>query len=56
MGVMSRSDLVLCRRYVFPLQTSCGMEFLASSGRCAECGINHSSPTFTDMKDIEFVE
>jgi len=29
---------------------------LASSGRCAECGINHSSPTFTDMKDIEFVE
>jgi len=56
MGVMSRSELVMCRRYVFLLPTSCATEFLASSGRCAECGINHSSPTFTDMKDIMFVQ
>jgi len=56
MGVMSRSEFVLCRQYVFPLPTSCAMEFLASSRRCAECGKNHSSPTFADMKDIVFVE
>ena len=56
MGVLSNSELVLCRRYVFPLQTSCGMEFLASSGRCAGCVVNHLGPTFNDMKDIEFVK